>query len=101
MQSDVDRRITAFIENPADESELREMKMSRELLRAIGSNEEEELFQPSMGIYVFNRNVLIESLTSDLFDFGKHIIPSSIKDRPVSAVIFKGSGEDVGRIRAF
>src|SRR5881296_2529208 len=76
MQSGVDRHITGFIEKPVDESELREMKMSRELLRAIGSKEEEELFQASMGIYVFNRNVLIESLTSDLFDFGKHIIRS-------------------------
>jgi glucose-1-phosphate adenylyltransferase len=101
MQSGVDRRITGFIEKPADESELREMKMSRELLRAIGSNEEEELFQASMGIYVFNRNVLIECLTSDLFDFGKHIIPSSIKDRHVSAFIFKGYWEDIGTIRAF
>jgi glucose-1-phosphate adenylyltransferase len=101
MQSGVDRRITGFIEKPADESELLEMKMSRELLRAIGSNEEEELFQASMGIYVFNRNVLIESLTSDLFDFGKHIIPSSIKDRHVSAFIFKGYWEDIGTIRAF
>jgi glucose-1-phosphate adenylyltransferase len=101
MQSGVDRRITGFIEKPADESELREMKMSRELLRAIGSNEEEELFQASMGIYVFNRNVLIESLTNDLFDFGKHIIPSSIKDRHVSAFIFKGYWEDIGTIRAF
>jgi glucose-1-phosphate adenylyltransferase len=101
MQSGVDRRITGFIEKPAEESELREMKMSRELLRAIGSNEEEELFQASMGIYVFNRNVLIESLTSDLFDFGKHIIPSSIKDRHVSSFIFKGYWEDIGTIRAF
>jgi glucose-1-phosphate adenylyltransferase len=101
MQSGVDRRITGFIEKPADESELREMKMSRELLRSIGSKEEEELFQASMGIYVFNRNVLIESLTSDLFDFGKHIIPSSIKDRHVTSFIFKGYWEDIGTIRAF
>src|SRR6266496_1568222 len=101
MQSGVDRRITGFIEKPVDESELREMKMSQELLRAIGSKEEEELFQASMGIYVFNRNVLIESLTSDLFDFGKHIIPSSIKDRHVTSFIFKGYWEDIGTIRAF
>src|SRR5213075_544951 len=78
-----------------------EMKMSRELLRAIGSNEEEELFQASMGIYVFNRNVLIESLKNDLFDFGNHIIPLSIKDRHVSAFIFQGYWEDIGTIRAF
>jgi len=101
MQSDVDRRITGFIEKPVDENALQEMKMSRELLRAIGSNEDEELFQASMGIYVFNRNVLIESLENDLVDFGNHIIPMAIKDRHVSAFIFQGYWEDIGTIRAF
>src|SRR5205807_9158721 len=101
MQSGVDRRITGFIEKPSDESALQEMRMSRELLRTIGSNEEEELFQASMGIYVFNRNVLIESLKNDLFDFGNHIIPLSIKDRHVSAFIFHGYWEDIVTIRAF
>src|SRR6266446_2105644 len=101
IRGDVDRRITRFVEKPADETVLQEMRMSRELLRAIGSNEEEELFQASMGIYVFNRSVLIESLHNDLFDFGKDIIPASIKDRHVSAFIFKGYWEDIGTIRAF
>jgi glucose-1-phosphate adenylyltransferase len=101
IQSDVDRRLTRFVEKPADETVMQEMRMSRELLRAIGSNEEEELFQASMGIYVFNRSVLIESLHNDLFDFGKDIIPASIKDRHVSAFIFKGYWEDIGTIRAF
>src|ERR1044071_245169 len=62
MQSGVDRRITGFIEKPSAESGLQEMKMSRELLRAIGANGDDELFQASMGIYVFNREVLIKSL---------------------------------------
>src|SRR6516164_3181396 len=101
MRGGVDRRITGFIEKPSYESGLQEMKMSRELLQAIGSNEDEELFQASMGIYVFNRNVLIESLENDLFDFGKHIIPESIRDRHVSAFIFQGYWEDIGTIRAF
>src|SRR5437899_12438048 len=101
MQSDVERRITGFIEKPADETALQEMKMSRELLRSIGSNEDEELFQASMGIYVFNRDVLIESLENDLVDFGKHIIPQSIKDRHVNAFIFKGYWEDIGTVRDF
>jgi glucose-1-phosphate adenylyltransferase len=101
MQSGVDRRITRFVEKPTDEAVLQEMKMSRELLSAIGSNEDEELFQASMGIYVFNRDVLIQSLQNDLVDFGKHIIPQSIKDRHVSAFIFEGYWEDIGTIRAF
>jgi glucose-1-phosphate adenylyltransferase len=101
MQSGVDRRITGFIEKPSEQSGLQEMQMSRELLQAIGSNEDEELFQASMGIYVFNRNVLVECLENDLADFGKHVIPQSIQERQVSAYIFDGYWEDIGTIRAF
>jgi glucose-1-phosphate adenylyltransferase len=101
MQSGVDRRIVRFVEKPADDAVLQEMKISQELLRAIGSSEEEELFQASMGIYVFNRDVLVKCLENNLVDFGKHIIPHSIKDRHVSAFIFKGYWEDIGTIRAF
>ena len=101
MQSGVDRRITRFVEKPTDEAILQELKMSRALLGTIGSDQDDELYQASMGIYVFNRDVLMQSLQNDLFDFGKHIIPLSIKDRHVSAFIFKGYWEDIGTIRAF
>ena len=101
MQSDADRRISRFVEKPKDENLLSDLRMSRELLQSVGSDEDEELFQASMGIYVFNRDVLIECLNNDLVDFGKHVIPQSIQDRYVSAYIFKGYWEDIGTIRAF
>jgi glucose-1-phosphate adenylyltransferase len=101
MQSGVDRRIARFVEKPRDETVLGEMKMSRELLAAVGLNEQDELFQASMGIYIFNRDILVQCLDNDLFDFGKHIIPQSIKDRHVSAYIFNGYWEDIGTVRAF
>ena len=101
MQSGVDRRITHFLEKPTEEAVLHEMKITRELLAAIGLKEEEELFQASMGIYLFNRDVLVECLNNDLADFGKHVIPQSIQQRHVSAYIFKGYWEDIGTIRAF
>jgi glucose-1-phosphate adenylyltransferase len=101
MQSDADRRITRFVEKPKDESVLNEFKMSRELLASVGSAPDEELYQASMGIYVFNRSVLVECLENDLVDFGKHIIPQSIQERQVSAYIFNGYWEDIGTIRAF
>jgi glucose-1-phosphate adenylyltransferase len=101
MHSGVDRRITRFVEKPADETVLGEMRMSRELLDAIGSNAEEGLYQASMGIYVFNRQVLIECLENNLVDFGKDVIPNAIKDRLVSAFIYQGYWEDIGTIRAF
>jgi glucose-1-phosphate adenylyltransferase len=101
MQSGVDRRIVRFVEKPKDESLLNELKMNRELLRAVGSNEDDELFQASMGIYIFNRDVLVKCLQNDLADFGKHIIPQSIQALHVSAFIFQGYWEDVGTVRAF
>jgi glucose-1-phosphate adenylyltransferase len=101
MQSGVDRRITRFVEKPKEDAILQEMKMSRELLAAIGASEEEELFQASMGIYVFNRDVLVKCLDNQLVDFGKDVIPQSIKDRHVSAFIFQGYWEDIGTVRAF
>ncbi len=101
MQSDADRRITRFVEKPKDESLLGELKMSPDLVAATGLEKDEEFYQASMGIYVFNREVLVECLDNQLEDFGKHVIPQSIQGRHVSAFIFKGYWEDIGTVRAF
>ena len=101
MQSGVDRRVTRFVEKPKDESLLHEMQMSDELLGSIGGKTGQELYQASMGIYLFNRDILVDCLANDLVDFGKHIIPEAIKQRHVSAYIFQGYWEDIGTIRAF
>jgi glucose-1-phosphate adenylyltransferase len=101
MLSGEDRRITRFVEKPKEAKVLDALKMDRALLAGIGHGEDEELFQASMGIYVFNRNVLIDCLNNDLVDFGKHVIPAAIQTRNVSAYIFDGYWEDIGTIRAF
>ena len=101
MQCGIDRRISCFVEKPKDAIMLQELRMSRELLRAVGVQEDDEFFQASMGIYVFNRDVLVKCLDNDLVDFGKHVIPQSIKERHVSAFIFQGYWEDIGTVRAF
>ncbi|MGH8094798.1 MAG: glucose-1-phosphate adenylyltransferase [Chthoniobacterales bacterium] len=101
MLSGPDRRITRFEEKPKDPKVLDELKLGRELLESIESDPAEELFQASMGIYVFNRQVLVDCLNSDLDDFGKHVIPKAIGERHVHAHIFKGYWEDIGTIRAF
>ena len=101
MQCGIDRRIFRFEEKPKDAAMVQELRMSRELLGAVKLNEEDELFQASMGIYVFNRDILVQCLDNNLEDFGKHVIPQSIKDRHVNAFIFQGYWEDVGTVRAF
>jgi glucose-1-phosphate adenylyltransferase len=58
-------------------------------------------FVASMGIYVFNREVLLEILGQPGVDFGKEIIPSAISTHVVSPYIFRGYWADVGTIEAF
>src|SRR6058998_1609352 len=101
MQSDAHRRVTKFVEKPKDEAVLHEFKMGPELLNSINAAADAELYQAAMGIYVFNRDVLVECLNNDLADFGKHVIPESIGRRQVSGYIFNGYWEDIGTIRAF
>jgi glucose-1-phosphate adenylyltransferase len=101
MHSDTNRRIFRFEEKPKEPTLLDELRIPPALLRELGLPGDSELFQGSMGIYVFNRNILIECLNNDLEDFGKHIIPSSLQTHKVMTYIFQGYWEDIGTIRAF
>ncbi len=101
MHSDSNRRIFRFEEKPKNPALLDELRIPPPLLKELGLRENAELFQGSMGIYVFNRKVLIECLQNDEDDFGKHIIPSSLQSRKVMTYIFQGYWEDIGTIRAF
>ena len=60
-------------------------------------------FIASMGIYVFSKQVLLESLEAyaDSVDFGKEIIPAVIKTHRVRAYLYRGYWEDVGTIGSF
>ncbi|NQV36372.1 MAG: NTP transferase domain-containing protein, partial [Candidatus Marinimicrobia bacterium] len=55
----------------------------------------------SMGIYIFKKEVLEEALKFDGNDFGKNILPASIKEYKTVAHIFDGYWEDIGTIRSF
>lgn len=101
MLSAPDHRITRFEEKPKDPALLDELKLNRELLRSLGKEADEELYQASMGIYIFNRQVLVDCMADNLDDFGKHVIPKAIGERKVQAYIFEGYWEDIGTIRAF
>ena len=101
MQSDSNRRIYRFEEKPKDPKLLEELRIPTELLKEMGRPAESELYQGSMGIYVFNRQILIDALDNSYDDFGKHIIPASLKKYKVFAYIFQGYWEDIGTVRAF
>ena len=101
MQSDANRRIYRFEEKPKDPALLDELKIPPELLTELGLPNDAERYQGSMGIYVFNRQILINALDNKYDDFGKHIIPASLKNHKVFAYIFQGYWEDIGTVRAF
>lgn len=94
-------RITRFEEKPQSDLLLQELKMSPPLLKQWDLDPDLERFQASMGIYVFNRNVLAEALDNELADFGRDIIPTAIKRHHVHSYVFDGYWEDIGTIRSF
>jgi len=101
MHTDEERRIVEFVEKPKDTEVLNSLRIPADLLQAIGQPADADLYQASMGIYVFKREVLKECLENDFPDFGKNIIPAAIERYKVQAYIFQGYWEDIGTISAF
>lgn len=95
--------IKKFYEKPASDMDISEYKVPNKLMQEqLGQsvNERNE-YLASMGIYIFTAKAMEEALNNDKKDFGKEIIPSIIKTRPVAAYLFDGFWEDIGTIKAF
>ncbi|MBN1955194.1 MAG: glucose-1-phosphate adenylyltransferase [Anaerolineae bacterium] len=93
LKTDAEGRIATFHEKPQTAQQLNGLES-----RPGG----ERPYLGSMGIYVFQRDVLIELLnetTGD--DFGRDVIPAAIASRRVYAYPFEGYWEDIGTIAAF
>ena len=101
MHTDAERKIIQFEEKPKDPALLDSLRIPANLLKEMGLEETDELFQASMGIYIFTREALIAALDNDHIDFGKHVIPEIITKFRVTAYIFQGYWEDIGTIRSF
>jgi glucose-1-phosphate adenylyltransferase len=101
MHTDAERRIVRFEEKPKDAKLLDALRIPPVLLKELGQPADADLYQASMGIYIFNRDVLIKALDNDCVDFGKHIIPGMLTKFRVHSYIYQGYWEDIGTIRAF
>jgi glucose-1-phosphate adenylyltransferase len=93
-------QISGFEEKPSSER-LHEIGGSIPRGSVAGGTTIEKPFVASMGIYVFNREVLLEILDAPGVDFGKEIIPKAISTRAVSPFVFRGYWADVGTIDSF
>ena len=98
LKTDAKGKVTSFIEKP-DSSLLPDWtsEVSQEM------KDQGNLYLASMGIYIFNRELLIKLLTEkpDITDFGKEIIPQSISEYNVSSFQYQGYWTDIGSISSF
>ena len=93
-------QISGFEEKPSAER-LAELGGSIPRGSIVGGTTHEKPFVASMGIYVFNREVLLEMLEAPGVDFGKEIIPKAISTHAVTPYIFRGHWADVGTVESF
>ncbi len=97
LKSDDKNEVTSFIEKP-EASLLPEWtsEVSDEM-KSKGRN-----YLASMGIYIFNRDLLIDLMKNpDTNDFGKEIIPQSIGKHKVLSYQYEGYWTDIGNIDSF
>jgi glucose-1-phosphate adenylyltransferase len=101
MQIDGEERITRFVEKPKEDALLDSLRMDGGVRHKLGIHDGSDLLLASMGIYVFNRDVLEKALAGKHVDFGKHIIPNLIKTGRLFSYVYQGYWEDIGTIKAF
>ncbi len=101
INTDLKGRATDFIEKPPKDMDISNMKFPQDLItdRILLSDGEDYL--ASMGIYIFNAEVMEQLLDTSHTDFGKHIIPEAIETRHVNVYPFTLYWEDIGTIKAF
>ncbi|NUN63946.1 glucose-1-phosphate adenylyltransferase [Pseudanabaena biceps] len=102
LKTDAKGKIIKFLEKPKGEA-LEEMRVDT---TSLGLSAEEAKYSPfiaSMGIYVFNKHVMMKMLSDnpDFTDFGKEIIPNAINTSNVQAYLFSDYWEDIGTIESF
>jgi glucose-1-phosphate adenylyltransferase len=98
-----DRRgqIVAFEEKPGRER-LAHLGPSIPHGATMSGSTPDKPFVASMGIYVFSRDVLLDTLERHSgIDFGHEIIPAALETHRVHAYLFRGYWADVGTVDSF
>ena len=97
LKSDSKNIIQEFIEKPAPEMLPDWVSETSEEMKREG-----KVYLASMGIYIFNREMLVELMKDQTTkDFGKEIIPQSIKTHKVLSFPYEGYWTDIGNIDSF
>ncbi|MEX0586180.1 MAG: glucose-1-phosphate adenylyltransferase [Pirellulales bacterium] len=103
MRADESGRVIGFLEKPQAETELEHVRVEPSWIDRRGVASRGREYLASMGIYLFNRQVLLDALdkTHNYQDFGREVFPAAIRSRHVQLHLFDGYWEDIGTIRSF
>ncbi|WP_199141278.1 glucose-1-phosphate adenylyltransferase [Pedobacter sp. ASV12] len=98
LKTDEDSFITSFIEKPKADLLPDWTSETSDEMKSAGRN-----YLASMGIYIFNRDLLIKMLNEnpEEKDFGKEIIPRSLVSNHVLSYQYEGYWTDIGNISSF
>ncbi|MEZ6079619.1 MAG: sugar phosphate nucleotidyltransferase [Pirellulaceae bacterium] len=102
MRCDKTGRVTGFWKSRKPNREIDMVKMEPAWIDAQGIESRGRGCLASMGLYIFNRDLLFEVLDKTPYqDFGKEVFPAAIRSRHVQVHLFDDYWEDIGTIRAF
>jgi glucose-1-phosphate adenylyltransferase len=94
--------VVGFLEKPQTDDETNLVRMDPAWIDGRGIASQGRDCLASMGIYLFNRDTLVDVLTKTTYqDFGREVFPAAIRARRVHVHLFDGYWEDIGTIRAF
>jgi glucose-1-phosphate adenylyltransferase len=103
MRADGEGRIREFREKPSGAA-LEAMRVDTATLGLSPEDAARRPYLASMGIYVFERKLLFDLLSShpQATDFGKEIIPAALAaGHNLQSHIFQGYWEDIGTVKSF
>lgn len=102
MRLDDSGRVAGFLEKPKTDEELAHFRTDPAWIESQGVVAAGRDCLASMGIYLFNRDTLLDVLEkTDYEDFGREVFPASIRARHVQVHLFDGYWEDIGTIKSF
>lgn len=102
MRVDESGRVNGFLEKPQTKEEADLVKMDPAWIDRRGIPSRGRDLLASMGIYIFNRDMLLAGLEKTSYhDFGKEIFPAIVRSKNVQTHLFDGYWEDIGTIKAF
>jgi len=97
LKSDENNEVTSFIEKPEEKLLPDWTSEVSDDMKSQGRN-----YLASMGIYIFNRDLLVELMKNpDTNDFGKEIIPQALGKHKIISYQYEGYWTDIGNIDSF